>query len=130
MAAIEGTGASIALATTGITLLATSIQGQGISWSSLDTTHLGTTVAKTFIRGELYDPGTIAVTFLCEPDTMDTLIGCAASETITITYPDVGAATEASLGFVTNIDSGSLEVDAVSTGSLTIKRTGAVTFTD
>jgi hypothetical protein len=131
MAALgEGTGASLTLGTTGASLLCTSIQGQGISWASVETTYLGTTNAKTFVRGDLYDPGTISVTFLNDPELMDTLINCAASETVTITYPNTNATTEASTGFITNIDSGNLEVDTISTGSLTLKRTGAVTFTD
>lgn len=130
MAVAEGTGATITLGTTGVALLATSIQSQGIAWEAVPTTYLGTTGAKTFVRGDLYDPGTISVNFLTDPQTLDTLLLCAASETITITYPDAGLATEASSGFVTNIDPGTCEVDAMVTGSVTIKRTGAVTFTD
>lgn len=130
MPAVEGTGASITFGTTGVTLLATSIQSQGISWSSIETTNLATTNAKTFVRGDLYDPGTITVNFQTEPSSMDTLMGCAASETITITYPDTGAATEAATGFIMSIDPGTSEVDSLITGSLTAKRTGVVTFTD
>ena len=131
MAAIEGTGASITFASTGCTLLATSIQSQGIAWEAIPTTHLGTTNAKTFIRGDLYDPGTITVNFLTEPENLDTLLSnAAASETITITYPDTGAATEASSGFITSIDPATSEVDTVVQGSLSVKRTGVITFTD
>lgn len=131
MAVTEGTGASITLATTGVTLLATSIQSQGIAWEAIPSTYLSTTNAKTFVRGDLYDPGTINVSFLTDPQTLDSLLtNSAASETITITYPDTGAATEASTGFITNIDPGTCEVDAMVTGSVTIKRTGAITFSD
>jgi hypothetical protein len=126
----EGTGATITFGTTGVSLQATSIQSAGISWASIDTTYLGTTTAKTYIRGDLYDPGTITVNFLTDPDSLDTLIGCAASETITITYTDTPAATEASTGFVMSIDPSTHEVDTVVSGSLTVKRTGAVTFAD
>jgi len=128
MAALEGTGATLTLGATGVSLMCTSIQGQGISWASLDTTHLGTTTAKTFLRGKLYDPGTVAVTFLCEPNFMNELLAITSPQTVTITYPN--ASTEASSAMITNIDSGSLEVDAVSTASLTLKRTGAVAFVD
>ena len=130
MAAWEGTGASITLATTGVTLSATSIQSQGVTWASIDSTHLGTTTAKTFLRGELYDPGTITVNFITEPEDMDTLMGCADSETITITYSNTNTTTEASSGFVQSIDPSTNEVDALVAGSLTIKRTGSITWTD
>jgi hypothetical protein len=131
MAAWEGTSATITLGTTGVTLQATSIQSQGIAWEAIPTTNLATANAKTFLRGELYDPGTITVAFQTDPTTMDSLLAnAAATETITITYPDTGAATEASTGFITNIDPGTMEVDSVIMGSLTIKRTGAITFTD
>lgn len=126
----NGTGATITLGTTGATLEATSIQSAGITWASLETTHLGTTGAKTFIRGDIYDPGTVTVQFNTTPSALDTLINSAASETITITYPDTGAATEVASGFVTNIDPGTCEPDTIVSGSLTIKRTGAITFTD
>ena len=129
MAAWEGTGATITLGTTGVSLQATSIQSQGIAWEALPTTNLATTNAKTFLRGELYDPGTITVAFQTDPTTLTSLLtNAAATETITITYPDTGAATEASSGFITNIDPGSMEVDSVIMGSVTIKRTGVVTF--
>ena len=132
MAADEGAGATITFATTNCAILATSIQGQGIAWSSLDTTYLGTTKAKTYKRGDLYDPGTIQCEVLWDPNLGDTLRNSAASETITITYPNQNntAATEASTGFITSIDSGRAEVDSIMTGSVTIKRTGEITFTD
>jgi len=124
------TGASITLGTTGATFDATNIQSQGIAWTSLDSTHLGTTNARTFVRGDLYDPGTITLNFFTDPQQLDTLLACASSETITITYPDTGAATEASSGFIQQIDPSNSEVEGLITGSLTIKRTGVITFTD
>ncbi len=126
----EGTGATITFGTTGVSLEATSIQSAGIAWSSIETTHLGTATAKTFMRGDLYDPGTVNVNFNTDPDSLDTLIGAAASETITITYTDTPAATEASTGFIMSIDPSTHEVDSVVSGSLTVKRTGAITFAD
>ncbi len=125
-----GTGASITLGTTGITLECTSIQSAGISWAAVDTTHLATTGARTFLRGDLYDPGEVTVQYLANPSEMDTLLTNSASETITITYSDSGDATEASSGFVTTFDPGTNEVEGLLMGSLTFKRTGAITFTD
>ena len=125
-----GTGATLTLGTTAISLEATSITSGGITWSAVDTSHLGTTGARTFIRGDLYDPGEVTVQFLAKPSEMDTLLTNAASEVITITYPDTGSATEVATGFVTSYDPGMCEVDGLIMGSLTFKRTGAIVFTD
>ena len=125
-----GTGATLTLATTGVSLEATSIQSSGISWSAVDTSHLGTTVARTFVRGDLYDPGEVTVQYLANPQDMDTLLTNSASEVITITYPDAGNATEVATGFVTAFEPGTCELEGLLTGSLTFKRTGAVVFTD
>jgi len=131
MAVAEGTGASITLSGTGVTLLATSIQSQGISWAEIETTSLGTTGgAKTFIRGDLYDPGTVTCNFNVEATDLDSLLASSTSETITITYPDQYGSTEAATGFMTGLDPGTMEVDTLVTGTCTFKRTGAITFTD
>lgn len=124
---MEGTGASITLGTTGVTLLATSIQSQGISWTSIEQTHLGTTDAKEFERGALYDPGTVVVNFQTEDDLSD-LLGSDDDEEITITYPNSTSSTEVSQGFITDLDPATFEVDTLATGSMTIKRTGEITF--
>ena len=128
----EGAGATITLGTTNCTLLCTSIQGQGLAWSAIDISHLATTAAKVYKRGDLYDPGTITCEVLWDPNIADTLRNSSASETITITYPITTntAPTEASTGFVQSFDSGRCELDAPMTGSVTIKRSGAITFTD
>ena len=130
MAAEVGTGATLTLGTTAISLEATSISSSGVAWSALETTYLGTTGAKTFVRGDLYDPGEVTVEFWANPSEMDTLLTNAASEVITITYPDSGGATEVATGFVTSWDPSSIEVEGLITGSLTFKRTGAIVFTD
>lgn len=188
MGAQEGTGATVTFGTSGVSLRATSIQSQGLAWEAIPTTHLTTATAKTFIRGDLYDPGTINISFLCDPSTPDSapdwanatkyvvddivagtdskiyrcflahtsetgvkgapITGTAwdtywklatstlddlstvmlnSAQTVTITYPD--AATEAATGFATNVDTSTSEVDAAISGSMTIKRTGDVTFT-
>lgn len=131
MGVAEGTGATITLSQTGVSILATSIQSQGISWAEIETTNLGTTGgAKTFIQGDLYDPGSINVNFNTEATDLDTLLVNSSSETVTITYPDQYGSTEVGNGFVTSLDPGTMEVDTLVTGSLTIKRTGKITFTD
>jgi hypothetical protein len=54
-------------------------------------------------------------------------------ETITITYPDYPtgtSSTEASNGFISDFDPSMCEIDTVVNGSMTIKRSGPITFTD
>jgi hypothetical protein len=128
----EGTGATLTFGTTGVTLDITSIASGGITREALETTNLGTTNAKTFIPGDLYDPGEITVQFQTNPDTQPPFTN--ASETVTITYPvptgSNNGATEASSAFVTSVDVSTCEVDSIMMGSCTIKRTGAITFQD
>jgi hypothetical protein len=125
----EGTGATITFGTTGVSLEANSIQSQGIEWASIEDTDLGNTTAKSFLRGDLYDPGTITVGFNWTSD-LDDLLSSSDSETITITYPNTDSSTEASDGFIQSIDPSTLEVDTLATGTLTVKRTGPITYTD
>ena len=134
MAVHEGTGAAIVLSGTGVTLKATSIQSQGVAWTPIESTHLGSTDdGKTFIRGEKYDPGTIAVNFQTEVSALVSLENSSTSETITITYPDYPSgtsSTEAATGFIQDFEPGTCEIDTLITGSMTIKRSGGITFTD
>lgn len=129
----EGSGASITFGTSGTTINAISIQGSGIAREALETTHLQTTGGyKTYIPADYKDPGEISVTFRYDPDTQPPI--AAAAETITITYPvpvgENNGATEASSGFVTSFDGPTLENDTVMDATMTIKRTGPITFTD
>ena len=128
----EGTGATLTFGTTGVSQDVTSISSGGITREALETTNLDTTNAKTFIPGDLYDPGELTVQFQTDPDTQAPFSNVA--ETITITYPvptgSNNGATEASSGFVTAYDVSTCEVDSIMMGSCTVKRTGAITFND
>ena len=130
--ALEGSGATITFGTSGGTYNCTSIQGSGIAREALETTHLGTTGGyKTYIPAAKQDPGEINITFRYDPNVQPPI---AAAETITITYPvptgmNVGA-TEASSGFVSSWEAPNLELDSIADATMTIKRTGVITFTD
>jgi len=128
MAADEGSGATITFGTSGVSLLVTSIQGQGIEWTSMPTMNLATTGGRPYKRSDTYEPGTIAVGVQWDPTLGDDLIGSAADETITITYPD--GSTEASSGHIQRFDSGRCENGQIMDGTVTVKRSGDVTFTD
>ena len=129
--AILGNGCTLTLASTGVSLEITSLTSSGITWAFQPTSHLGTTGGHTFLRSNIYDPGEISCTYIVDPDDNDTLLTNSNSETITLTYSDTPAASEAASGFVVTFDPAStLEVDGVITGSLTLKRTGSITFAD
>lgn len=128
----EGAGASITFGTSGTTINAISIQATGIAREALETTHLQTTGGfKTFIPADYVDGGEVQVTFRYDPDTQPPYN--AAAETITITYPVPASknngATEAATGFVSSFDPPTLSNDTVMDASMTIKRSGPVTFT-
>lgn len=130
----EGAGASLTFATTTLnTFEVTNIQAQGISRESLETTHHGTTGGhKTYIPGDFRDPGTIAVTFWYDPNGPRPPIGSAA-ENVTVTYPPPSGvnngATEVATGFVTDWDAPALEIDSVMEATMTIKRSGVISYT-
>ena len=56
-----GTGASIAFTDSSYVIEMVDLSWAGIERNFIDSSHLGTTVARTFIVGDLYDPG--ALTF-------------------------------------------------------------------
>ena len=132
MAATDvGTGTTLGLSASSWTGDLLSINWSGITRESVETTDLGTTGGRTFISGDLYDPGDVEFTFNYDPDDRPPFDGVA--ETWTITYPvAVGGSTgaiHAATGFVTSFTPGQAEVDAVMTASITVKFSSNITFT-
>lgn len=129
-----GTGATFTFATTGLVLDLTSIEWGGISREPIDVTHLGSTPAKEFISGDLYDPGEITIEGLLDPNDGDTVPIAGAAEVMRVTFPlpptgfSVAAFWEAS-GFITEYEVG-VPMEEEMTFSATIKLTGTITFTD
>lgn len=126
----EGHGGTITFGTSSTTINARTIQATGVSREVINTTHLGTTTAKTSAPSTLYDAGQVTVTWLYDPDVQPPFT--AAAETITLTHPDTltNGATSASSGYVINFDEPTMETDAEQIASMTIQRTGAITYTD
>lgn len=118
-----GTGTTIT--GSGQTANVLSISWSGISRPSVDTTHLGTTTARTFMPGDLYDPGELTVEFeLKANQTWGTTLSAAAT-TITITFPD--ALDWSASGFLTGLEM-SVPLEEMMTCTATYKLTGAITF--
>ena len=127
----EGSGATLTFGTSGTSLDIVSIQAGGVTREALETSHLDTSTGKTFQPGDLHDPGEISVTWRYNPNVRPPYT--ASAETITITYPvpagGSSGATEASTGFITSWDAPTLENDTIMDATLTIKRSGVISFT-
>lgn len=127
----NGQGASITFGTSGFTANIESISHDGLERESIPTTHLGTTTARTFIPGDLYDPGELTLDVQFNPDDWPPID--QAAETITVTFPlGSGAstpATWAASGFATGFNYG-IQVESLMTGQLTCKFSGAITDVD
>jgi hypothetical protein len=136
VAADEGRGATLTLGTNtwDTNALITSIQPEAVTRSPIETTHLGTTTARTFIAEDLVDNGGFTIEFLCNAsDANATLPVLLAPETITITYAVVSTASTGQIitgsGFCTEYTPGVAQVGELIKGSAKFKWAGALTFT-
>ena len=127
MAATVGTGATITFST-GFFAEILAINSADWSREVIETTHMGTTTARTFTPSTLYDSGTFSVELLMVPGTTPVTPMTAAAETVTVTFPDVGTATYAASGFMTEF-SYSIPLGDRITATASIKFTGAITVT-
>lgn len=129
MAVITGHGTTISWGTTtGWTPTCISITGPGATREVLDTTHLGTTGARSKKPGDLPDWQPVTVDYFYEPEDGYPPIA-AVAETITLTNPDAGAATEVFSGFVSGFEGAEHVTDQLMRCTLTIQPAGAVTHT-
>ena len=113
--ALTGNTGTIAFGTSAIVLSWTKIGEWQATRGKLGTSHLGTTVFKTFMADDLADPGEIEVEALFDPTKALGSIG-AAAETITITFPKTAgtAANLAGTGFITMVSTPELVNGSVS----------------
>ncbi|NBQ49116.1 MAG: hypothetical protein EBY40_00200 [Marivivens sp.] len=127
----NGTGTTITFGTSGFTASVTSITPvSGAERPSIDTTHLGTTTARTSIPGDLIDWGTCEIAFQFDPDNRPPID--QAAETITVTFPlSSGGSTAANLagsGYMTGYGN-EVPLEELMTAEATIKWSGDLTFT-
>jgi len=132
-----GTGTTIVFATSAFTADLLSVDWSGITRESVETSHMGTAAAasgkmanKTFIPGDLTDPGEISIEIHFNPEDEPPID--AAAEIITITWPltslQATAATWAATGFMTDFVITDPLEDKM-TATATIKLSGEVTLT-
>lgn len=126
----NGQGATVTFGTSGFTANITEISWGSIERTSIQTTHLGTTTAHTFIPGDLMDSGEITLEIQFDPDNFPPIK--QAAETITVTFPLSSGGTTAAdweaTGFATSFEAG-VPMEELMTGSLTIKVSGDITTT-
>ena len=127
-----GTGTTIAIGGITLTVDRLSIGASGISRESIETTHLGTSEARTFIPSDLYDPGSLEVAFQLDSTTplttmrVETIMN-AASNTWTVTMNEGGDWT--GNAFVTDF-SWDIPLEELATGTFTLKCTGGIDTTN
>lgn len=119
----EGHGATLTAGTSSWTGDITGLGLSGVTREAIETTHLGTTVAESFIPSTLYNPGEFTVDVNFDPQTPPPFAGVA--ETWTITFPT--SATYAASGFITDFSFGPAVSKELVSASFTIKLTGAIT---
>lgn len=126
-----GTGATINFGSSGFSAHITHIDHSGISRAVVETSHLGTTTARTFIPGDLYDGGTVALDLNFDPNDQPPITSTA--ETVTITFPvKAGQSSGASAQFSAFVSDWGYTVplEDKMTATITLKVTGAITWTD
>lgn len=127
-----GTGASLTLVTSGWTGEILSINGNNIGAREVvETSHLGTTVARTYMPGDLYDPGELEVELAWDPDEPPPY--AAVAEVIRVTLPipagGAGGAKYEASGFLTQTGF-AVPLEERMTASFTVKWSGEITQTD
>jgi hypothetical protein len=119
-----GTGFTIVFGTSAFTAELLEITPPPQSRESFDTSHQGTTTARTKTPGTLVDNGELLINFHFNPDTEPPID--AAAETITITFPST--ATWAFSGFMTNYaPEGTFENKMVASATVVVSGDIAVT---
>lgn len=128
---LEGTGATIAFGSSTVTSNLVTLGMSEQTREALDTTHLGTTDAKTYKPSKLKDVGDISCTFDHDPAEGDLIL--EDTEEVVITYPvrtgeSVGAKRTFN-AFVISEGGESFEVGGLLRTNRTLKVSGDITKT-
>ena len=128
-----GTGTIFTLGTTTVfTVFRVSYAVDGLSRESIETTHMASSNAKTFIASDLYDPGTLTIEFQLDSVTpvttmdIETLMG-AAEETWNIAMS--GNGDFGGVGFIKEI-SWNYPLEELATGTMVFQCSGVIATTN
>lgn len=116
------TGLTVSFGTSNFDAKITEINQGDVTREARDTSHMGTTTARTYKPSKLYDPGELDMTILFDPGTQPPIT--AAPETITITFPD-GEKVEGT-GFLTAYSFAGVVEEEIK-GNVKIKWSGVLT---
>lgn len=125
MPAEIGNGTTITFST-GFFAEITRFNHSGMSREAIDQSHFGSTVARSYRPGVLADMGEIEIECHFRPGVKPPING--AAESITITFPDSGAATWQFSGFLTGFEYGA-ELEGKYMATARIKIAGDITVT-
>lgn len=131
---IPGTGTSLSRTSSTQAFLLTNIDFGGRTIPKLDTTHMGTTVARTCMSGDLYENDAITADAFWDPSITSPTLGggsvAGLNESFTITFPKQPTQTVAAnwvfSGFVSAL-SGSVPLEGLMTQKLSIQPSGVIT---
>ncbi len=120
-----GTASTVTFGTSSWSFEMNDLSWSGMERNFIDSSHLGTTVARTFLLGDLYDPGALTIQGHLDTNATGNPILVNALETVTLTFPN----TETYSG------SGGLQSHEISvpledkmTVTAVVKFSGAITF--
>ena len=127
-----GTGASLALATSAWAPQISEMNWGGIDRDMVESTHLATTTARSYLPADLYDPGELNLSVFYEPGNEPPTNG--ALETVTLTFPlntAQGVAVAATLAGSAAMTSFSFSVplEDMITADVSFKFSGVLTWT-
>jgi hypothetical protein len=100
-----------------------SVSWTGIERAAIDSSHMGTTGGRTFMPGDLYDPGEIVADVHLDTTDNPEITGNAGA--LTITFPD--AETWSASAFMTGFEFTDPLEDKM-TATATFKASGSITF--
>ena len=111
---MTGQGATAVLGTTGAVGCVRSIQLPEWTQEKIDSSCLDTTGFKTYIPGDLTDPGQVQLVAVFDPSIA--IPSCGVVETLTITFPigDPANSTNATLvgtGFIMSVQNPNMQID-------------------
>ena len=124
-----GHGATLTFGTSALAYQWTKIGAAMTDRGEVETTDLATTDYKTFMPGDLADPGEFDIEYMFDTESAQSAISGLAPETITVTFPlPTGGAVAArctGTGFVKKRTlHPELATDTIQTGTLTIRWDG------
>lgn len=129
-----GTGATLTTSGTSWVARINSIDWDGITREHVETSHLGSSEARTFMPGDLYDPGTLNMEVQHDPSVLPPGLTSATQQEWSLEFPlndAAGHTTKASMTALASMQDYSISValEELITASVAMKCSGPITFT-